>query len=101
MKRQREKAATLKEMEELRKRTFAEQQVAIALKQMASSSSEPASGPASQVGTSPLDNLIATLIHEAPENVAGLYEKEEKLTEDQKSYLKAAKEKIEALLGRV
>lgn len=82
-------------MESLRKRSFAEQQVAMALKQMASGTCS-----SSSTGISAVDNLVAALVSEAPQNVAGLFAKEEALTEEQKVFLKAAMEKIGDLLGK-
>ena len=84
------------EQEELRRRTFAEQQVALALSQMASGAGSP-----TQTGISGVDNLIATLIQEAPQDVAGLFAKEETLTEEQKTFLRLAKERIDVLLARI
>ena len=95
VKKQRERAAAKAEMEELRKRTFAEQQVAMALAQLKSGAGSPA-----QTGISSVDNLIGTLIQEAPQDVAALYASEETLSEEQKAVLRAAKEHIERLLAR-
>jgi len=52
------------------------------------------------IGISGIDNLIGTLIQEAPQDVQGLFTHEETLSEDQKTYLRAAKEQIERLLAR-
>lgn len=82
-------------MEEFRKRTFAEQQVTLALKQLGSGSGSP-----THTGTSAIDNLVGTLIQEAPQDVADLFANEERLTEKQKTFLRSAKEQIERLLAR-
>ena len=97
VRRERERAAAKAEREELRRRSFAEQQVAMTLASLHSGSG---SGSPVNVGISAVDNLIGTLISEAPTNVQGMYEKEEQLSKAQKDMLHKAKEEIERLLGR-
>jgi hypothetical protein len=95
VKQQRERAAQKAQQEEVRRHSFAEQQVAMALAHLPSGSRSPLN-----LGISGIDNLIGTLIQEAPQDVQGLFTQEETLSEDQKTFLRAAKEQIERLLAR-
>ncbi|KAL8822753.1 MAG: hypothetical protein Q9191_006520 [Dirinaria sp. TL-2023a] len=97
VRRERERAAAKAEREEFRRRSFAEKQVAMTLASLHSGSG---SLSPINVGISAVDNLIGTLISEAPPDVQGMYEREEVLSEAQKDTLRKAKEEIERLLAR-
>jgi len=95
VKQQRERAAQKAQQADIRRHSFAEQQVAMALAHLPSGSRSPLN-----IGISGIDNLIGTLIQEAPQDVQGLFTQEETLSEDQKAFLLAAKAQIERLLAR-
>lgn len=92
---QRKRAEQQARQEDFRRRSFAEQQTALALQQF-----KDGSYIAIQTGTSKVENLIGTLIQEAPQDVQGLFTSEETLSDDQKALLRAAKEHIDRLLAR-
>ena len=80
--------------EALRKRSFTEQQVALALTGMQSP------GLAPNVGEAPVDNLIGTLISEAPEEVAKLFAQAEVPTDAQADFLRLAIARMQEILAR-
>ena len=47
-----------------------------------------------------MDNLIGSLISEAPETVAGLFERAETVTDPQAEFLKAAVARMQEMLAR-
>ena len=82
------------EMEKLRRHSFAEQQVALALSQLSAPDSPL------NVGISSVDNLIGTLISEAPNDVAGLFERAEEVTDTQADILRLAISRMQEMLAK-
>lgn len=80
-------------MEALRRHSFAEQQVALALSQLQTPTLSV------HVGTSSVDNLIGTLISEAPNEVAGLFERAEVVTDTQAEFLRLAIARMQEILA--
>ena len=82
------------EMEKLRRHSFAEQQVALALSQLSAPDSPI------HVGISSVDNLIGTLISEASNDVAGLFERAEVVTDTQADFLRLAIARMQEMLAK-
>ena len=72
---------------------FPEQQAAVALASFKSSGAPVA-------GSTPVETLIATLIQEAPEEVATLFAGDKVVTDDQAEYLRLVMANIQQLLAK-